>query len=102
MPLHADLLITIAAILFGISIVTAAAFLLGAVAVRVLPWWPLRGKETGAHVHCRYCYFGRAYAREESVRVEDDDLVEVTCFVCRTCSLPQWRVQRSPVLKRAA
>ena len=52
--------------------------------------------------HCRYCYFGRAMLRDESARVEVDELVEVKCFVCSTCGLPQWSVMRSAVLKRAA
>ena len=51
---------------------------------------------------CRYCRFGRAYLHEETARVEGDDLVEVRCFVCRSCGLPQWIVLRSPVLKKAA
>jgi hypothetical protein len=51
--------------------------------------------------HCRYCFFGRARLSGETVRIEDDDLVEVRCFVCSSCGLPQWTVHRSPVLNVA-
>jgi hypothetical protein len=51
---------------------------------------------------CRYCKFGKAHLHEETARVEGDDLVEVRCFVCRSCGLPQWIVLRSPVLRKAA
>lgn len=51
---------------------------------------------------CRYCFLGRAHLHEESVRVDGDDLVEVRCWVCRSCGLPQWTVARTAVLKRAA
>jgi hypothetical protein len=54
------------------------------------------------HRHCRYCFLGRAHLHDESLRLEGDDLVEVKCFVCKACGLPQWSVARSPVLRRAA
>ncbi|HLJ68892.1 MAG TPA: hypothetical protein VKX16_16165 [Chloroflexota bacterium] len=51
---------------------------------------------------CRYCHLGRARVREENASIEGDDLVEVRCYVCGSCGLPQWTVQRSPVLKVAS
>lgn len=51
---------------------------------------------------CRYCLFGCARLREEHTRVEGDDLVEVRCWVCASCGLPQWTVARTAVLKRTA
>ena len=70
---------------------------------------PLRGavrapwamSDEGAR-RCRYCRLGRAFLHEEKVRVEDDDLVEVRLFVCGTCGLPTWSVERSPLPKKAA
>ncbi len=53
------------------------------------------------HRHCRYCYWGKAHLTEENVHVEGDDLVDVRCFVCRSCGLPQWIVSRTPVLRQA-
>jgi hypothetical protein len=102
MPLNTEILLPVLATLAGLGVVASAAFVLGFATVRVFPWWPLRRHDDGSSIHCRYCYFGRAYVQDETARIEDDDLVEVTCYVCRSCSLPQWRVQRSPVLKRAA
>jgi hypothetical protein len=103
MPLHTDLVLPALAALSGLALLSATAFILVSCAtVRALLLLPFHCDGPGRHVTCRYCHFGRAYPREETVRVENHDLVEVTCFVCRTCSLPQWRVQRSPVLKRAA
>ena len=43
---------------------------------------------------CRYCRRGEALLREESVRLEGDDLVGVRCYVCSSCGLPQWWVER--------
>jgi hypothetical protein len=102
MPLNTDILLPALATLAAFGIITAVAFWIGFETVRFLPWWPLRRPDDGVSIHCRYCHFGHAYVHEESARVEDDDLVEVTCYICRSCSLPQWRVQRSPVLKKAA
>jgi hypothetical protein len=61
-----------------------------------------RGHDGESSRRCRYCRFGRAHLHEETARVEGDDLVEVFCYVCRSCGLPQWVVERSPVLKKAA
>jgi hypothetical protein len=102
MPLQLYLVLPIAVIIVGMLLLTASAFFLGFSVVEALPRWPLRQNRAGAYVHCRYCFFGRAHVREGIARVEDDDLVEVTCFLCTSCNLPQWRVTRSPVLKRAA
>lgn len=54
------------------------------------------------HRRCRYCFLGWAKICDERAQVEGDDLVEVRCYVCRSCGLPQWTVERSPVLRRAA
>lgn len=51
---------------------------------------------------CRYCLLGRASLHEEKVALEGDDLVEVRCFICQSCGLPQWTVARSAVLRKAA
>jgi len=102
MPPHPDLFLAILVVILGLGIVTTAAFFAGFTIVRVFPGWSLRRSEASDSIPCRYCVFGRAHAREETVRVEDADLVAVTCYVCGSCSLPQWRVERSPVLKRAA
>ena len=52
--------------------------------------------------HCRYCHWGKAFMKEETARVEGDDLVEVRCYVCTSCGLPQWSVERSPVVQVAS
>jgi hypothetical protein len=46
---------------------------------------------------CRYCYWGQAELTEETVRLDGDHLVDVRCFVCGSCGLPQWWVDRTPV-----
>ncbi len=43
---------------------------------------------------CRYCRRGEALLREESVRLEGEELVGVRCYVCSNCGLPQWWVER--------
>jgi hypothetical protein len=43
---------------------------------------------------CRYCRRGSAALREESVRLDGDDLVDVRCYVCSNCGLPQWWIER--------
>jgi hypothetical protein len=43
---------------------------------------------------CRYCRRGSAALREETVRLDGDDLVDVRCYVCSSCGLPQWSVDR--------
>ena len=47
--------------------------------------------------HCRYCRWGHAVLHQESVKVEDRDRITVRCYVCNSCSLPQWVVDRVPV-----
>lgn len=92
------------AVIILVSAGTVAAVCLMAVSVL----FPLSGRLGGNRSReegdrrCRYCHFGHARLSEESAHVEGDDLVEVRCFVCRSCGLPQWNVQRSPVLRRAA
>jgi hypothetical protein len=51
--------------------------------------------------HCRYCRKGEAYLHDESVKYEDHDRVTVRCYVCSSCGLPQWFVQREPVTRYA-
>lgn len=65
-------------------------------------WFPRAAMPHHERKACRYCRLGRATLSDESVRVEGDDLVEVRCFVCCSCGLPQWTVIRTPVLKSAA
>ena len=43
---------------------------------------------------CRYCRRGTAMLREESVRLDGEDLIGVRCYVCSSCGLPQWLVER--------
>ena len=43
---------------------------------------------------CKYCRRGVAMLREETVRLDGDDLVDVRCYVCTGCGLPQWWVER--------
>lgn len=43
---------------------------------------------------CQYCRRGEALLREETVRLDGDDLVDVRCYVCANCGLPQWWIQR--------
>jgi hypothetical protein len=43
---------------------------------------------------CQYCSRGEAQLREETVRLDGDDLVDVRCYVCSSCGLPQWWVER--------
>ncbi len=49
---------------------------------------------------CQYCTLGYARMTEERVRCEGDKLVEVRCFVCSSCGLPQWTVCRIPIIER--
>jgi hypothetical protein len=43
---------------------------------------------------CQYCRRGEAILREETVRLDGDDLVDVKCYVCSNCGLPQWWIER--------
>lgn len=43
---------------------------------------------------CRYCRRGEAVLREETFRLEGEDLVGIRCYVCPSCGLPQWWVER--------
>ena len=49
---------------------------------------------------CRYCRRGEALLREETVRLEGEDLVGVRCYVCSSCGLPQWWVERRGISPR--
>lgn len=93
----------------AVALIIAAGLIgtLGVLAVhlqaRVGSWRPFSpSSDDASSRHCRYCCFGRSSLRGESVRVEGDDLIEVKCYVCRSCGLPHWTVDRSPVLKKAA
>lgn len=104
MPLSMDHIFPLVlACLLGAGILAAVAMLAAHAIARATGstlWFRKRG---GAECkHCRYCYFGCSRLHEETARVEGDDLVEVRCFVCSSCGLPQWTVQRSAVLKKAA
>jgi hypothetical protein len=47
---------------------------------------------------CRYCRRGEALLREETVRLEGEELVGVRCYVCSNCGLPQWWVERRGII----
>ncbi|MGH2447028.1 MAG: hypothetical protein ACRDFS_00250 [Chloroflexota bacterium] len=53
------------------------------------------------HRRCRYCHLGQVCPAGESVKCEGDDLVEVTCYVCRRCGLPQWIIRRTALIPSA-
>jgi hypothetical protein len=84
-----------------VALTVSVAFLAGLMVVRTIRRRPSRRVGENERRPCRYCFFGRAVLTEERAQVEEDELVEVTCYVCRSCGLPQWTVERSPVLKRA-
>lgn len=48
---------------------------------------------------CRYCVLGYSRLSEEKIRCEGNDLVEVRTFVCANCGLPQWTVDRTPLVE---
>ena len=50
---------------------------------------------------CRYCIWGVAHLTEETVRLEGGDRVDVKCFVCRSCGLPHWSVERTSLVETA-
>jgi hypothetical protein len=78
------------------GIVAAAAFVLYDtwLTARSLPPW----HDDPGRRRCRYCHWGQAYLAQESVRREGDDVVEVRCFACASCGLPQWTVERIPLV----
>lgn len=43
---------------------------------------------------CQYCRRSAAALREETVRRDGDDLIDVRCYVCSNCGLPQWWLER--------
>jgi hypothetical protein len=49
---------------------------------------------------CRYCRRGEAVLREETVRLDGEDLVGVRCYVCSSCGLPQWWIERRGISPR--
>lgn len=102
MPVSSDHLLLVMVIIGALGIVGAAGLLAGYFCFRSRGRFRFGGALDEKCRHCRYCYFGRTDACEEVARVEGDDLVEVTCFVCRSCGLPQWNLKRTPVLGRAA
>lgn len=55
---------------------------------------PVEESDAAATRKCAYCRRGEAALREETVRLDGDDLVEVRCYVCALCGLPQWWVER--------
>ncbi|HZU12755.1 MAG TPA: hypothetical protein VFB58_07950 [Chloroflexota bacterium] len=50
---------------------------------------------------CRYCHWGHADLVEENMQMVGDDIVAVRLYGCRRCGLPQWVVDRTPVMKHA-
>lgn len=64
---------------------------------------PSRSAEDSTDVarkDCRYCRRGTAILREETVRFEGDDMIDVRCYVCSGCGLPQWWVGRRRLAPR--
>ena len=49
---------------------------------------------------CRYGCLGKAYLVEEKGQYEGREYVEVKCFVCKRCGLPQWAVNRTRLAER--
>ncbi len=45
---------------------------------------------------CRYCRGGVAVLVEESIRLDGNAFVNVACYACTECGLPQWSVDRKP------
>lgn len=102
LPLDHTYLIFAAAVA-GFALVAGGFFVLSQFCSHAgynLPWMP--AQPDAESVRCRYCHIGRAYLHDGTARIDGDDLVEVKCFACRACGLPQWKVERSPVLRRAA
>jgi hypothetical protein len=87
------------ALTITIGLIVAIAFLLLRVAVlsrragTALP----EGQTQDDARKCQYCRRGEATLREETVRLDGDDLVDVRCYVCSSCGLPQWWIQRRGV-----
>jgi hypothetical protein len=104
MPLSLEQVLPLAIIASAVLVcVTSCIVFVPAVYRKVSSRFWLGGWGDTTHQRrCRYCRLGRAQLHEETARVEGDDLVEVRCFVCRSCGLPQWTVNRSAVLKKAA
>lgn len=48
---------------------------------------------------CRYCHWGSADMIEESMQVDGEDIVAVRLYGCRRCGMPQWFLDRTPVLR---
>lgn len=60
----------------------------------------VEGQAAGrASQRCRYCVLGYSRLSEEKIRCEGNDLVEVRTFVCANCGLPQWTVERTPLVE---
>jgi hypothetical protein len=57
-------------------------------------------QSSGPRRRCRYCLFGVARLRDQTVRSEGNSLIRTRCFVCRQCGLPHWTVERSPLTER--
>jgi hypothetical protein len=88
--LISPLLLTLA---FGLAI--AIAFIVMRVATsRAESNFPTNQPAESDVRKCRYCRRGSASLREETVRLDGDDLVDVRCYVCSNCGLPQWSVER--------
>lgn len=99
----ATMILLVAAVTVGVSLAITLAFAARPLYQFVLTLTGRDPEMAGVeHRRCRYCFLGWARVCEERARVEGDDLVEVRCFVCRSCGLPQWTVERVPVLRKAA
>jgi hypothetical protein len=49
---------------------------------------------------CRYCHWGRAHLTAAKAYCEADELVEVQCYTCSRCGLPQWTIMRTELFER--
>jgi hypothetical protein len=67
-------------------------------------WQSCRGTSP-SHTHvthrCCYCLWGDARLVQETVRRENDEVVEVRCYACNGCGFPHWTVQRIPIAELA-
>lgn len=57
-------------------------------------------REQATH-RCCYCLWGAARLVQETIRREDDEVVEVRFYACNDCGLPHWTVRRIPITELA-
>jgi len=83
-------------ILFLLPVVGVAGCIIAALVSSPLVRAPEREKAKP----CRYCRWGQAVLIKESISREGDDLVQTFLYGCRSCGLPQWTVERTPLTQK--